>query len=93
MMTEREVVDWYADVRDLSWIFPKNTRVINLIEPDTDLPEPVIIETCKDCYVKKACYDVACRFHEAKSYEEFQTYPTCEQYISAKEVEREEETS
>lgn len=54
-MTEKEIVDWYRDLRQTSWIFPDNSRTVNLMEEEPDTPEPTQVFTCASCFVRDIC--------------------------------------
>jgi hypothetical protein len=92
MMTHKDIVVWYDSLREVSWIFPANSRTVNLMDAESDPPEPPVECTCKGCYVKTACFAIRQRFHETSDWIEFQNSPACEQYISAEEVNGENET-
>lgn len=54
-MKEKDIVNWYRDLQKTSWIFPDNSRTVNLMEEDSDLPDPIQQYTCVDCYVQSVC--------------------------------------
>lgn len=88
-MTHTEVVEWYSDLRQTSWIFPDNSRTVNLMSEDEDIvPIETVTNICETCFVKEACFESLCQLGICKEnhYQDFLKSPTCEEYICNEEV-------
>lgn len=67
-MTEKQIVDWYRDLKQVSWIFPDNSRTVNLMEEEPETPAPTLTSTCNTCYVRKVCKVLGIELSVCKDY-------------------------
>lgn len=87
-MTHKEIVDWYSDLRDTLWIYPQNSRTVNLMEeePEEEVVKPVV--TCGSCYCATACFQRLLKHGEIQGNDvvSFMESPALKCYICAEEV-------
>jgi hypothetical protein len=88
-MTEKDIVRWYSDLNKTSWIFPENSRTVNLMSEDEEImPIVEVVEKCKTCFFCCACFKQLCTdgIYKENHYTDFLNSPICEEYICAEEV-------
>lgn len=87
-MTDKDIIEWYSDIKQISWIFPENSRTVNLMEEDEPEVVEYVTEVCDTCFCKEICFEQLCKdgAYRKNHKHDFLQSPICEEYINAEEV-------
>lgn len=86
-MTDNEIVQWYKDTTNKSWIYPENSKIIECYSDEEEEDECIqtVLTRCNTCIHLNACFADLKKRHMNITLDELSEEESCEDYINEEE--------